>query len=104
GRAITRLPAIETAAGGLEGGIGVRPFEVLRTRIDRVALISEAEIFDAVGWMLERHQYLIEPSAAATVAACLKATVGALNGPAVVVISGRNVSLETLGKILRAVN
>jgi threonine dehydratase len=102
GRAVTRLPAIETAAGGLEGGIGVRPFEVLRARIDRVALISETEIFEAVGWMLEKHQYLIEPSAAATVAACLRGKVGALNGPAVVVISGRNVSVQTLERILAA--
>jgi len=102
GRAVTRLPAIETTAGGLEGGLGVRPFEVLRSRIDRVALVSETEIFEAVGWMLEKHQYLIEPSAAATVAACLRGKVGALGGPAIVVISGRNVSVQTLERILAA--
>ena len=100
GQAVTRLPAVETTAGGLEGGLGVLPFEVLRSRIDRVALVSEGEIFDAVAWMLEKHQYLIEPSAAATVAACLTGKVGGLGGPAVVVLSGRNVSLETLNRIL----
>jgi threonine dehydratase len=102
GRAVTRLPAIETTAGGLEGGIGIRPFEILRSRIDRVALISEAEIYEAVRWMLETHQYLIEPSAAATVAACLTGKAGPLDGPAVAVISGRNVSMETLERILAA--
>ena len=100
GAAVTRIRAIETAAGGLEGGIGRKTFEVLRSRVDRVALISEAEIFDAVRWMLDAHQYLIEPSAAATVAACLMGKAGRLDGPAVVVLSGRNVSLETLRRIL----
>ena len=100
GRAVTRLPAVETAAGGIEGGIGRKTFEILRSRVDRVALVSEREIFDAVRWMLEKHQHLIEPSAAAAVAACLTGKAGRFDGPVVVVISGRNVSLETLTKIL----
>jgi len=100
GHAVTRLPAVETSAGGIEGGIGAKPFAVLRSRIDRVALVSEAEIFQGVRWMLEKHQYLIEPSAAAAVAACLTGKAGKFDGPAVIVISGRNVSLRTLRKIL----
>ena len=100
GRAVTRLPAVETVAGGIEGGLGAKPFEILRTRIDRVALISEEEIFEAVRWMLATHQYLIEPSAAVTIAACLTGKAGSLDAPAVVVLSGRNVSLETLRRIL----
>jgi threonine dehydratase len=100
GHAVTRLPAAETSAGGIEGGIGAKTFAVLRSRIDRVALVSEEEIFQGVRWMLEKHQYLIEPSAAAAVAACLAGKAGKFRGPAVVVISGRNVSLSTLGRIL----
>ena len=103
GHAVTRLPAVETAAGGIEGGIGARTFEVLRTRIDRVALVSEEEIFAGVRWMLENHQHLIEPSAAAAVGACLAGKAGRFEGPVVVIISGRNVSLETLKKILGSV-
>lgn len=100
GHAVTRLPAAETSAGGIEGGIGAKTFVVLQSRIDRVALVSEEEIFQGVRWMLEKHQYLIEPSAAAAVAACLTGKSGKFDGPAVVVISGRNVSLPTLGRIL----
>jgi threonine dehydratase len=102
GQAVTRLPAVETAAGGIEGGIGRKTFEILRSRIDRVALVSEREIFEGVRWMLEKHQHLIEPSAAAAVAACLTGKAGRFDGPVVVVISGRNVSLGTLRKILAA--
>jgi threonine dehydratase len=100
GRAVTRLPPADTSAGGIEGGIGAKTFEVLRPRIDRVALVSEEEIFQAVRWMLEKHQYLIEPSAAAAIAACLAGKAGEFRGPLVVIVSGRNVSLETLRKIV----
>jgi threonine dehydratase len=100
GRAVTRLPAVETVAGGLEGGLGEKPFEILRTRVDRVALVSEDEILEGVRWMLEAHQYLIEPSAAAPVAACVTGRAGRFEAPVVIVLSGRNVGLPTLRRIL----
>ncbi len=100
GRAITRLPAIDTVAGGVEGGIGALPFEILRSRMGGVALVSEEEIYAAVRWMLAEHQYLIEPSAAVTIAACLAGKAGTVSSPAVVVVSGRNVSLEVVRRIL----
>jgi threonine dehydratase len=100
GHAITKLPAVETMAGGVEGGIGALAFGVLGALIDRVALVSEDEILDGVRWMLDNHQYLIEPTAAVTIAACLTGKVGKLDEPAVVVISGRNVSSDAVKKIL----
>jgi len=100
GEAVTRLPPVSTTAGGLEGGIGRTGFEVLKDRIDGVALLSEEDIFDAVRFMLSRHQYLIEPSSAVTVAAIRTGKAGALTSPAVAVISGRNVALSTLRRIL----
>ncbi len=100
GEAVTTLPAFATTAGGLEGGLGRICFDALRTRVDGVALLGEAEIFEGVRFMLERHQYLIEPSAAVTVAAILTGKAGGLASPTAVVISGRNVALSTLRRIL----
>lgn len=100
GRAITKLPAVETLAGGIEGGIGERTFAVLAPLVDRIALVRENEILEAMRWMMAKHQYLIEPTAAVTVAACLSGRIGRLDGPAAVVISGRNVSFETVKKVL----
>jgi threonine dehydratase len=102
GQAVVTLPPFATAAGGLEGGIGATGFDVLRSRIDGVALLDEAEIFDAVRFMLERHQYLIEPSSAVTVAAILTGKAGRIDSPTALVISGRNVALPTLRRILAA--
>jgi threonine dehydratase len=102
GRAITKLPAVETMAGGVEGGIGALTFDVLRPLIDHVALVTENEILEAVRWMLSNHQYLIEPTAAVALAACLTGKIAPSTQPTVVVITGRNVSAESLKKILCA--
>ena len=52
--------------------------------------------------MLDAHQYLIEPSSAVTVAAILTGKAGPIASPAVAVISGRNVALPTVRRILAA--
>ena len=100
GRAITKLPVVETLAGGIEGGIGALTFAVLQPLVDRVALLSEDEILEGMRWMLAHHQYLIEPTAAVTIAACLTGKIGKVTAPAVVVVSGRNVSAQTVKAIL----
>ena len=87
-------------AGGVEGGIGALAFEVLVRWSTRVALVAENEILEAVRWMLANHQYLIEPTAAVAVAACLTGKIASSTEPTVVVISGRNVSVESVKKIL----
>ena len=102
GEAVLTLPPVETTAGGLEGGIGKTGFDVLKSRIDRVALLTEEEIFDAVRFVVDTHQYVIEPSSAVTVAALLTGKAGRLDSPAVAVISGRNVALPTIRRILAA--
>ena len=68
--------------------------------MDRVALVSEDEILEGVRWMMAHHQYLIEPTAAVTIAACLAGKAGESTSPAVVVISGRNVSADAAKTIL----
>jgi threonine dehydratase len=102
GAAMTKLLGADTLAAGVEGGVGEKTFEVMRTRLDEVALISEAEMFAATRWMAEEHQYMVEPSGAVALAACLARKMERLNGPTVVVFTGRNVSIATWSKILRA--
>ncbi len=101
GQAVTKLPAIDTIAGGIEGGLGEMCFEILQDRMDHVALATEQDIIDGVKWMLENHQYLIEPSAAVTIATILNGTIGPLTGPTVILISGRNVSMKTINDIVK---
>jgi threonine dehydratase len=99
GEAVTRVPTAGTATPGLEGGMGPETFEVLRLR-SIAWLCSDQEILAAVRWLLEQHQYLVEPSGAVTVAACLTRKAGTFEAPVVVVLSGRNVSMETIKKVM----
>lgn len=100
GKAAKHLPPIETVAGGIEGELGDQCFQILKNRIDAVALLSELEIRQSVAWMLAHHQYLIEPSAGVTVAALLAKKTGPITGQTVIVLSGRNVAFKTLKSIL----
>jgi threonine dehydratase len=101
GRAITKLPAVETIAGGVEGGIGALTFEILAPLVDHVALVTEEQILSAMRWMIGNHQYLIEPTAAVTIAACQQEEVREfLRRLTVIVVSGRNVSLDSVKRIL----
>jgi threonine dehydratase len=99
GKAITHMPPIDTLAGGLEGGLGEKCFEILKTRIDQIALIKEEELKSALSWILKYHQYLIEPSAAVALASCLFGHVTP-KGPVVIVLTGRNVSYSTIQQLV----
>jgi len=85
--------APQTIADGLRGSIGVRNFELLRSHVDDVATVTEAEIVTAMRVVLGHLKLLIEPSSAVPVAALLAGKLGA--GRRVgVVLSGGNVDLE----------
>jgi len=100
GEAVTELPAFDTVAGALEGGLGERCFPYLQKHVDHVALVSEKEIYAAFRWLLSNHQYLIEPSSTVPIAACLKSNFPPLTGKSILVLTGRNVSLATVQKML----
>ena len=100
GEAVTELPPIRTLAGGIEGGIGALTFSVLKDIVDRVILLSEEEILMAVRWILMEHRYLVEPSAAVTVAACLTNKLAGVDTPTAIVLTGRNIAIDSLRVIL----
>lgn len=102
GKAVLHLPAIETVAGGIEGGLGEHCFSYLKEKVSDVALLSEEQILEGVRWMLKMHQYLIEPTAAVVIAAALFNKIPPLQGPTVIVLTGRNVSYETLKRLINA--
>lgn len=95
-KAVTQLPSLETLAGGIEGGLGANCFHYLQSRIDDVALCTEKELYQAVGWMLDKHQYLIEPSSAPPISALIHRKIKGLKTPCVIVLTGRNVSSSSL--------
>jgi threonine dehydratase len=83
-----------TIADGLRGSIGSRNFELLRSHVDDVVTVSEAQIMEAMRIVMNDLKLLIEPSSAVPVAAAL---AGKLCGPGQrigIVLSGGNVDLN----------
>ena len=104
GHAITEMPAINTLAGGLEGGLGVKTFEVLRGRVDEVRTVDEKTIRQALCWMVDEHQFIMEGSCAVAVAAALDTDFPRPDGPVVIFISGRNIARKALADVLSEVD
>lgn len=101
-RAITQMPTISTVAGGLEGGVGDRCFDILKNRINTICLAREEEIIEGWRWCLQQHQYLIEPTAAVTLACALHGKLGKLPSPTVLILSGRNVAYSTVKSLIHS--
>ncbi|HEX6636049.1 MAG TPA: pyridoxal-phosphate dependent enzyme [Steroidobacteraceae bacterium] len=86
--------APDTLADGLRGSIGVRNFELLRTLVDDIVTVTEADIVEGMRAALQDLKLLIEPSSAVAVAAVLRGGLGKAGDRVGIVISGGNVDLD----------
>jgi threonine dehydratase len=99
-----RIPVPRTIADGQQLPTpGERPFEVIRERVDDVALASDAEIVDAMRVLFERLKTVAEPSGACALAALLAGRVGDVRGRRVgVTITGGNVTAARFAELVAA--
>lgn len=89
------------ADGLLSPAPGRLTFPVMQQHLESVALVTDAEIAEAVRFMLIRMKLLVEPSGAAGVAALMAGKVPDLRGKKVgVVLSGGNVDPIVLARML----
>lgn len=90
----------------LADGIAVsRPsdlvFDHLEAHVDELVTVDDDEMTTAVALLLERAKFLVEPSGAAGLAAVLSGRVALRPGPTVVVLSGGNVDLLLIDRVIR---
>lgn len=100
----TQLPEDwETLAEALSGDIeaGSITVPICQQYVDRIVLVSEAQIAEAMRWMLRVQGWLVEGGGSVGVAALLTGVIPADDGPTAVVVSGGNVDPETLQTVLR---
>lgn len=98
---ITRLSDTTSIADGLATREpGVLTFEMAKRNVDEILLVSEAQIEKAVYTVMRECHLVVEPSAAAAVAALLEKSHLSAGENVVVVVSGGNVSLKALSAIL----
>lgn len=80
---------------------GTNTLELVRERVERIVLVSEAEIEEAMRFLYARAKLACEPAGAASTAALLAGRVPLEPGETVVaVVSGGNVATETAVAIL----
>jgi threonine dehydratase len=95
--AIVPIDVKPTLADGLGGNV-VRDtitFDIIREHVREMLLVSEDEIAEAMLWLLVNERVVVEGAAAVGVAALLHHHLQP-TGPAVVVLSGRNVAASVL--------
>ncbi len=93
------LPTLSDAtAGGIEHG--AMTFEICQRYLDDYLLVSEDEIKKAIVMLIKTQHLLVEGAAGVALAALLKNAKQFRNKNVIVVLSGGNISLDTLKKIL----
>jgi threonine dehydratase len=95
------VQTLENAKSIADGLMAVRPgdltFAHVRTFVDRIDTVDDAEIAAAVRWLFFSARIVVEPSGAATVAAALRESA-AYTPPVVAIISGGNLDPADLAK------
>jgi threonine dehydratase len=100
GRPYETYAAGPTICDGLAGGFGRVPFEMASKLIDEILVIPEADIRQAVAWLVAREQLLVEGSGAIAVAPLLKGQFKARSRKVVCLLTGRNLDAALLQDIL----
>lgn len=90
------LDSSTTIADGLRGSIGERNLETLRSHVDDIVTVSEAEIVSAMRYCWERLKIVIEPSSAVPLAGLLSGRIPAAGHRIGLIFSGGNVDLDAL--------
>ncbi len=91
-----------TIADGLAGGFGKLPLRISRELITKIILASEDEIGAAVLRLLEYEQIAAEPSGAIAIAPLLEGELDLAGKTVVCIISGGNLSLDLLKRLINS--
>jgi threonine dehydratase len=92
--------AAPSICDGVVGGFGRVPFEVAGHLIDEILVVPEADVRQAVSWLLTQEQIVVEGSGALAIAPLLSGQLDAGGQSVVAVLTGRNLDVELLCDIV----
>ena len=98
GQPVTLERTVSIADGLLAVRPGDLPFLHAQQFVDEVVTVSDAAIAHATIWLFEKARLVVEPSGAAALAAVFEGRIPG-TGPVVVMISGGNISRESLAAL-----
>jgi threonine dehydratase len=98
---IETLPSVSTVADGIAvKQPGEKTFEMCQKYVDGIVTVSEEEIASAILLLLEKHKMVAEGAGAVSVAAAMHNKVDIKGKKTVCVISGGNVDINFLDRII----
>jgi threonine dehydratase len=101
GQPLAYAPRPTLADGLAVGKAGEIPFEIARTRIDRMTQVSEDELCTAVLRLVELEKSVVEGAGAAPLAACLNGRIAELAGKRIVLLlCGGNIDPTMLARAI----
>jgi threonine dehydratase len=91
------IPPPATIADGLRSpSPGELTFPIIQRNVEQVVLVTDAEILEAMKYLLLRLKILVEPSGAVTAAAALSGKLPSGLGRVGLILSGGNVDLDVI--------
>lgn len=99
---IVQIEVKPTLADGLAGNLDpdTMTFDIVRELVDRIVLVDERQLADAISNIVREERLVAEGAAATGVAAVLAGRVEARNRSVAIVISGANIDSEVLQALL----
>lgn len=97
---VEEFPSLADALGGGIGLDNKLTFPMCRTLLDDVVLVNEIEIAAGIRHAYEQEREIVEGAGAVGIAALLAQKVAGLQGPAAVVLSGRNIDMELHRRVI----
>lgn len=98
---ITRLDSVSTIADGIAvKEPGVNTFELVKKYVDEVVTVTDAETAAAILSLIERNKLVAEGAGAVAVAAAMFNKVPVEGKKVVCVVSGGNIDVNTLSRII----
>lgn len=98
----THIVPRPTIADGMQAAVpGELTFEAVRDHVDKIGLVDDQQLEDAIFDLLSYARILAEPAGASPLAALKGPLRNELGRKIVLVISGGNISMELLAAILR---
>ncbi|MFB0561490.1 MAG: threonine/serine dehydratase [Candidatus Lokiarchaeia archaeon] len=96
------IPSInpQTIADGLRTSLGSNTFRIIQENVDNIITVTEKQIVEAMKFLWERMKLVVEPSGAVSLAGLLYGGFEIKNKKVGIIISGGNIDLIDLFKLL----
>jgi len=88
---VVEIPHTPTLADGLAGQIDDDALHIGQTCADDLVLVTEEELGETIAWLSRERGLTVEGAGAVTVAALRHGKISELEGPVVLLVSGRNI-------------